>query len=149
MIFNKPLDHYDFFIQSENTKSHIIFSFIDIELERSKSINYLVNVKDDLFAGQVDIWIDHEEFNHFIEGILKSENSEVEQIRLKAMSQEELEVTFVNQRMGHYEIAYLIKKIRYSQNRLIETTLKGSFDYDSEFLNLLKENLKNIQKLLL
>ncbi len=148
MILNKPLDPYDFFIQSEDKKSHILFSFKDVELERYKSINYLVHIKDDQFAGQVEIWIDREELNHFIEGLLKAEKDEVEQIRLKAMSEEELEMTFTKQKIGHYEIAYLIINRRYSKNRLIETTLKGFFEYDNEFLNLLKENLKTIQKLL-
>ena len=148
MIFNKPFDPYDFFLQSEDKKSHILFSFKDIELERSKSINYLVHIKDDQFAGQVEIWIDHEELYNFMEGLLKADNSEVKLIHLKAMSTEEFEMTFVDQKMGHYEIAYSIMNRKYLKNRLIETTLKGSFDYDSEFLNQLKESLKGIQKLL-
>lgn len=148
LIFNKPLEKYDFVLQSEDKKSHIIFSFIDVELERSKSINYLVNIKDDQFAGQVEIWIDQEELNRFIEGLLKAENGEVEHISLRAISEEELEVTFMDKRMGRYEIAYSIKNRRYSRNRLIENTLKGSFEYNIEFLNQLKEYLKDIHKLL-
>ncbi|WP_156739234.1 hypothetical protein [Paenibacillus oryzae] len=145
---NKPLDPYDFFIQSEDKKSHILFSFKDVELERYKSINYLVYIKDDQFAGQVEIWIEHEELHNFMEGLLKAENSEVKMIHLKAMSDEEFEMTFIDQKMGHYEIAYSITKRRYSRAGLIETILKGSFGYDSEFLNLLKERLKGINKLL-
>ena len=86
--------------------------------------------------------------NRFIEGLLKAENGEVEHISLRAISEEELEVTFMDKRMGRYEIAYSIKNRRYSRNRLIETTLKGSFEYNIEFLNQLKEYLKDIHKLL-
>ncbi|WP_338542328.1 hypothetical protein [Paenibacillus tundrae] len=148
MIFNKPLDPYDFFLQSEDKKSRILFLFKDVELERYKSINYLVHIKDDQFAGQAEIWIEHEEIHDFMEGLLKAKNSEVKTIHLKAMSDEEFKMSFIDQKMGHYEIAYSITKRRYSRNGLIETTLKGSFDYDSEFLNLLKESLKRINRLL-
>lgn len=122
MIFNKPLEKYDFILQSEDKKSNIVFPFVDVELERSKSINYLVHIKDDQFAGQVDIWIDQEEFNRFVKELLKAENREIENMSLKAVSEEELEVTFIDQRMGRYEI---------------------------EFLSQLKEKLKDINKLLL
>jgi len=145
---NKPLDPYDFLIQSEDKKSHILFSFKDVELERYKSINYLVHIKDDQFAGKAEIWIEHEEIHDFMEGLLKAEHSEVKTIHLKAMSDEEFEISFIDQKMGHYEIAYSITKRRYSRDGLIETTLKGSFGYDSEFLNLLKESLKRINRLL-
>lgn len=148
MILNKPLDPYDFFIESEDKKSHILFSFKDIELERYKSINYLVHIKDDQFAGQAEIWIEHEEIHDFMEGLLKTENSEVKTVQLKAMSDKEFEMSFIDQKTGHYEIAYSITKRRYSRDGLIETTLKGSFGYDSEFLNLLKESLKRINRLL-
>lgn len=65
------------------------------------------------------------------------------------MSEEEFDMTFIDQRIGRYEIAYSITKRRYLRSGLTETTLKGSFDYDSEFLNPLKENLKAIHKFLL
>jgi len=148
VIFNKPLDPYDFFLQSEDKKSHILFSFKDVELERYKSINYLVHIKDDQFAGQVEIWIEHEELYDFLRRLLQAEHSEVKTIHLKAISSEEFEMTLIDQKMGHYEIAYSVTKIRYSRRGLIETTLKGSFGYDSEFLNLLKESLKRINRLL-
>lgn len=148
LIFNKPLEKYDFVLQSEDKKSIIIFSFIDVELERYKSINYLVDIKDDQFAGQVDIWIDQKELNRFVDRLLKAGKSEVENISLRAMSEEEMEVTFISQSMGRYEITYFIKRTKYSRHRLIETTLKGSFEYDIEFLILLKEKLKAINKLL-
>ncbi|WP_056699249.1 hypothetical protein [Paenibacillus sp. Root52] len=148
VIFNKPLDPYDFFLQSEDKKSHILFLFKDVELERYKSINYLVYIKDDQFAGQAEIRIEHEKIHDCMEGLLKAENSEVKTIQLKAMSDEEFEMSFIDQKMGHYDIAYCITKRRYSRGELIETTLKGSFDYDSEFLNLLKESLKRINRVL-
>ncbi|GIP18141.1 hypothetical protein J40TS1_37830 [Paenibacillus montaniterrae] len=113
-----------------------------------KSINYLVIIKDDQLAGQVDIWIERNEFARFVEKLLNAENSEIENISLSAISAEELKVIFINQRIGGYEIAYSIKKMRYLQNRLIETTLKGFFEYDIEFLNQSKEKLKDIHKLL-
>jgi len=83
-----------------------------------------------------------------MEGLLKAERSEVKTIHLKAMSDEEFEMSFIDQKRGHYEISYSITKRRYSRDGLIETTLKGSFGYDSEFLNLLKESLKRIDRLL-
>ncbi|MEK4053081.1 hypothetical protein MHB84_05470 [Paenibacillus sp. FSL F4-0087] len=148
MIFNKLLDSYDFFLQSEDKKSHILFSSKDVELERSKSINYWVHIKDDQFAGEVEIWIDYEELHDFIEELLEAENSEVKPIHLKAMNKEEFEMTFIDQSMGHYKITYSITKRRYSRSGLVETELKGSFDYDSGFLNPLKESLKGINRLL-
>lgn len=148
LILKKPLEKYDFVLQSKDKKSNITFSFIDVELEQLKSINYLVIIKDDQFAGQVDIWIERNEFARFVEKLLNAENSEIENISLSAISAEELKVIFINQRIGGYEIAYSIKKMRYLQNRLIETTLKGFFEYDIEFLNQLKEKLKDIHKLL-
>lgn len=148
MIFNEPLDPYDIHLQSQDKKSHILFSFKGVELERYRSINYLVHIKDDRFAGQVEIWIGHEELHNFLEELLNAENSEVNPIHLKAMSDEEFEMTLTGWKRSHYEIAYSITKRRYSRSGLIETTLKGSFDYDSEFLNLLKTSLKDIDRLL-
>lgn len=107
-----------------------------------------MDIKDDQFAGQVDIWIDQKELNRFVDRLLKAGKSEVENISLKAMNEEEMEVTFISQSMGRYEITYFIKRTRYSRHRLIETTLKGSFEYDIEFLIPLKEKLKAINKLL-
>ena len=65
LIRNEPLAKYDFFIRSDDHQSHILFSFIEVELERMKSINYLVRIKDDHFAGQVDIWFEESMLKHF------------------------------------------------------------------------------------
>ncbi|MEJ8302705.1 hypothetical protein [Saccharibacillus sacchari] len=148
MTMNKRLNPYDFSLQSEDPKSVILFSFKEVELERYKSINYLVHIKDDLFTGHIEIWIAYEDFKLFVEGLLKTRNKESNRIRLQAMSEDEFEMTLIERRSENYEVAYSITKRRYSKNRLIETTLKGSFDYDSEFLNALKQNVKDICRLL-
>lgn len=144
MILSKPLDPYDFVIQSEDRKSHLLFLFKDIELERYPSINYEVEVKDDHFTGQIETWMTYEDFRSFVEKLSTAENNEADPIRLTAMSEEEFEMTFIARSMGRYEIAYSMTKRRHSRSGLTETTLKGSFDYDIEFLGDLKERLRRI-----
>lgn len=144
LIQNKPLDPYDFVIQSEDRKSQLLFLFKDLELERYPSINYEVEVKDDSFNGQIETWMTYEDFRSFVEKLSKAENNEADPIRLTAMSEEEFEMTFIARSMGRYEIAYSMTKRRHSRSGLTETTLKGSFDYDIEFLGELKERLKSI-----
>lgn len=64
------------------------------------------------------------------------------------MSEEEFELLFIHTGRGRYEVVYSIKRNRYSANRLIETTLSGSFDYDIEFLGGLTEKLQTVRTLL-
>lgn len=144
LIQSEPLGSYDFVVPSEDRKSQLLFLFKDIELERYPSINYRVEVKDDPFTGQIETWMTYEDFRFFVEKLSKAENNEAAPIRLTAMSEEEFEMSFIARSMGRYEIAYSMTKRRHSRSGLTETTLKGSFDYDIEFLSELKERLKSI-----
>lgn len=148
MIMSKPLEKHDFFCISEDKKSSIVFSYIDLERDRYPSIHYRVHVQDDRFAGQVEIWIDQETLNRFVERLVAADLHDNEPISLKAMSEEEFELLFIHTGRGRYEVVYSIKRTRYSANRLIETTLSGSFDYGVEFLGGLREKLQTVRTLL-
>ncbi|MCQ6557290.1 hypothetical protein [Paenibacillus mendelii] len=149
MIFNKPIGQYDFILQSKDRKSNIIFTFMELELKHLSSINYLVNINDHKFSGEVSVWIEKEMFSDFIEDLIDANNKRTGSINLRSMSSEEMEINFISQRFGRYEIAYSIKRTGYSENTIIQTLLKGSFEYDIEFFNPLEEKLKEINKILI
>jgi hypothetical protein len=149
MILNTPIGEYDIVLQSKDRKSNIIFTFVDIELNHLPSINYIVNINDKKFAGEVNVWIDKEVFSEFFEGLIEANIKRTGNFIIRSMTPEELEVDFIGQSNGRYEILYSIKKSGFIENRLIETVLKGSFEYDTEFLNQLTEKLKDVKKLLI
>jgi hypothetical protein len=149
MILNKSISEYDIVLQSKDRKSNIIFTFMDIELKHLPSINFIVNVCDQKFAGEVNIWIDKEVFSEFFERLIEANNKRTGNFNIRSMTPEELELNFIAQSNGRYEILYSIKKSGFLENRSIETVLKGSFEYDTEFLNQLAEKLKDVKKLLI
>ncbi|WP_214628990.1 hypothetical protein [Paenibacillus agaridevorans] len=149
MIFNKPIGQFDFVLQSKDRKSNIVFTLIDFELNRLPSINYLVSIKDREFSGEVNIWIDNEVFIDFYERLKEANLKRTGNFNIRSMTPEELEMNLISQRKGSYEIEYSIKKNSYLDNRLIETVLKGAFEYDTEFLNQLEEKLKDIKKFMI
>ncbi|MBD8497266.1 hypothetical protein [Paenibacillus arenosi] len=148
MSVNNPIGEYDFVIQSKDSKSKIIFTFVELEVEHLSSINYIVNIIDRGFSGEVDVWIEQEVLNDFIEKFKEANNKRAEVLNLRSMSPEEMEVRFISQKNGRCEIAYSVKRSGYSENTFVETLLKGAFEMDSEFLHLLEEKMKEINKML-
>ncbi|TVX93802.1 hypothetical protein [Paenibacillus agilis] len=148
MIFNNPIGEFDFVLHSKDRKSKIIFTFVELEVEHLPSINYIVNIVDHRFSGEVDVWIEKEILNDFVEALTEANNKRTTKLNLRSMSPEEMDINFISQRNGHYEIAYSIKRAGYSDNTFVETLLKGAFEMDTEFLNLIEEKLKEINKML-
>ncbi|MDQ0060020.1 hypothetical protein [Paenibacillus harenae] len=148
MIFNKAIGDYDFVLQSKNRNSFILFNFLELDRVHHSSVNYLVSIKDDKFSGEINVWIDTDVLKNFIRDLIEANINRTGNFNLYSLSPEEMEIKFMSQRVGRFEIAYSIKRIGYTENLFIETTLKGSLEFDIEFFYPLEEKLKEINKLL-
>lgn len=69
MIISKPLGEYDFILFSTDRKSTMLFTFLEIELARYPSISFRVHIKDHLFSGEINIWIEKEKVDNFLRDI--------------------------------------------------------------------------------
>ncbi|GIO84033.1 hypothetical protein J25TS5_09650 [Paenibacillus faecis] len=148
MVISKPLGEYDFILFSTDRKSTILFTFLEMEKERYPSISFRVHIKDHLFSGEVNIWIEKEKIDNFLRDIKEFNSSRKGKLTLESMSPEELELTIQSERVELFLVNYSIKQTKYTKNKMIETTLKGTFEFDSEFFNDLEQNVKAIVKLL-
>lgn len=148
MVISKPLGEYDFILFSTDRKSTILFTFLEMEKERYPSISFRVHIKDHLFSGEVNIWIEKEKIDNFLRDIKELNSSRKGKLTLESMSPEELELTIQSERVELFLVNYSIKQTKYTKNKMIETTLKGTFEFDSEFFNDLEQNVKAIVKLL-
>lgn len=148
MINSKHLGEFDFILFSTDRISAILFTFLEIELERYPSISFRVHIKDHLFTGEINIWIEKEEIVDFLGGLKKINSTRIGKLSLKSMSPEEFELTIQSEKVDLFLVNYSIKQAKYSNNKLIETTLTGAFEFDSEFFNELEQNVKAIGKLI-
>lgn len=148
MIISKPLGEYDFILFSTDRKSTILFTFLEIELERYPSISFRVHIKDHLFSGEINIWIEKEKIDAFLKDVKDLNSSRIGKLSLESMSPEELELTIQSERVDHFLVSYSIKQTKYAKNKLIGTTFKGTFEFDSEFFNDLEQNVKAIGKII-
>ncbi|WDH96235.1 hypothetical protein PUW24_18925 [Paenibacillus urinalis] len=147
MIISKPLGEYDFILFSTDRKSTILFTFLEIELERYPSISFRIHIKDHLFIGEINVWVEKEKIDSFLRDVKELNSSRKGKVSLESMSPEELELTIQSERVNLFLLNYSIKQTKYLNNKLIETTLKGTFEFDSEFFNELEQNVKAIDKL--
>jgi len=142
------MGEFDFILFSTDRKSTILFTFLEIELERYPSISFHVHIKDHLFTGEINIWIEKEEIVAFLEGLKKLNSSRIGKLSLKSMSPEEFELTIQSEKVDLFLVNYSIKQTKYFKTKLIETSLTGAFEFDSEFFNELEQNVKAIGKLI-
>ncbi|MDG0808056.1 hypothetical protein [Cohnella rhizosphaerae] len=148
MIISKPLEEYDFILFSTDRKSSMLFTFLEIEQERYPSISFRVHIKDYMFSGEVYIWIEKEKIDNFLRDIKELNSSRKGKLTLESMSPEELELSIQSERVDLFLMNYSIKQTKYCKNKMIETILKGTFEFDLEFFNDLEQNVKAIVKLL-
>jgi len=147
MVISKPLGENEFILFSTDRKATILFTFLEIELNRYPSISFRVHIKDHLFSGEVNIWIEKEKIDDFLRDIKELNSSRKGKCFLESMSPGELELVIQSERIDHCLVNYSLKRSKYSNNKMIETTLKGTFEFDSEFFNDLEQNVKAIDKL--
>lgn len=148
MINSKHMGEFDFILFSTDRISTILFTFLEIELERYPSISFRVHIKDHLFTGEINIWIEKEEIVAFLGGLKKLNSSRIGKLSLKSMSPEEFELTIQSEKVDLFLVNYSIKQTKYSKTKLIETSLTGAFEFDSEFFNELEQSVKAIGKLI-
>ena len=120
MIISKPLGEYDFILFSTDRKTTMLFTFLEIELDRYPSISFRVHIKDHLFSGEINIWIEKEKIDDFLRDLKELNSSRKDKLYLESMSPEEFELTFQSERVDLFLVNYSIKQTKYSKNKLIE-----------------------------
>ncbi|OKP92958.1 hypothetical protein [Paenibacillus sp. P32E] len=147
MTTRKLINDFDFILFSLDRRSSLQFTFIDIETERYPSISFLVDVIDHSFKGSIEIWIEKNILEEFYKSLKETMNSREGNLSLGSMSPEEFKLSMISIRKDLFIINYTIKRTKYLNNKLSETILSGSFEYDREYLNKLEQDLRNIKKL--
>ncbi|MGO4372791.1 hypothetical protein AB4Z21_18920 [Paenibacillus sp. MCAF20] len=148
MINRKSIGGFDFILFSIGKSSSLHFAFADIETDHYPSISFIVHVIDHSFRGSIDIWIEKDILQEFYDDLKQMIMTREGRLNLTSMSPEELELSIISENKKQFYINYSIKKTRPANNKLLnETLLSGSFEYDSEYLYELEQDIRNIMKL--
>ena len=140
-MFN-PVTDYDFRFYSDDKNSHITFTLEEYVQNHLPSLSCSIEVSDNKFKGwNINVWFKLEELHKFISELQEFSKSRKGKVSLSAMSSDDFDITFESRNQkGDVITFYSLSK--YNNEIPIKTTLTGGFQFDSEFLLKLIDDLK-------
>jgi len=123
-------DH-KFILKSNDLRSTIHLNLVEIEINRSPSLSFQVVVNDQSFSGEITTWIEQETLLQFLSQLKAIMINRTGTSSLRSMSPDELLITIESEKLSQFVVNYAITQSKFSSNRLVESSLHGSFVLDS------------------
>lgn len=119
---------------------------IEFELAYYPSLNIRVEVRDEGFvAAARDVWVEWEEWQHFLSDLQGCERVRTGHAALTSMSPDECEITIERgDGLGHFLLTYQLARDRYTCRGSMRQAFSGAFDLDMEHF---QENVTEILEL--
>lgn len=141
-------DH-KFTLKSCGLESIIHFKLVEIEINRYPSLSFQVQVKDQSFSGEITTWIEQETLLQFLLQLKAININRKGAASLQSMNPEDLLITIECDKLNRFAVNYATKHFTYSSNSLVETSLRGSFILDSEYLLSVEDDVSTIVELII